>query len=121
MKRLLFIFLVSLVDKAVAQPQQGTVFTLKPSLGLSGCQVHGDTYDGFDKIGFQGGVAVNARLSKRASLEFGFYYGIKGSRRAPKPEKGDYDYYRLNMNCIDLPLSFRFMLSLKYFFTDGPF
>lgn len=97
------------------------VFTLKPSVGLSGCQVHGDTYAGFDKMGAFGGIAVNARTGKRTSLELGFYFAQKGSRHNPNPEKGDFDYYRLNMNCIDMPLSVRYQVKSAYFITLGPY
>lgn len=103
---------------AQAQEDNSGVFTLKPSLGLSGCQVHGDTYDGYRKLGLFGGLAVNARLNERTSLELGFYFSQKGSKHIPSKSRPS--YYRLNMNYIDLPLLFRYHLNSKYFITLGP-
>jgi hypothetical protein len=103
-----------------AQDKRELVFSLKPSLGINGCQIHGDNYSGYDKFGLFGGIAVNARLNERSSLEMGFYFSQKGSRHNPDPKKGDYSYYRVNLNYIDLPLSFRFRVTDDYFITLGP-
>ncbi|WP_317897044.1 porin family protein [Aurantibacillus circumpalustris] len=109
----IFLFLV-----LIGKGQQSEVFALKPSLGLNGCQVHGDNYSGYKKLGIFGGLAVNARLGEKFSLELGFYFSQKGARK--NPGKDDYDYYRLNLNYIDLPLSLRYMLNKRYFITLGP-
>jgi hypothetical protein len=100
-------------------PPEG-VFSLKPSAGLNACQVHGDSYSGFNKAGVFAGFAVNARLTKRASLEMGFYYSQKGARHKQNPEKGDYSYYFVNLNYVDVPLTFHYFLNKDYFFTAGP-
>lgn len=87
---------------------------------MNGCQIHGDSYSGYDKIGFFGGVAVNAFLKKKLSAELGFYFSQKGSRHNPNPKAGDYSYYRVNLNYIDLPLLLRYELNSNYFVTAGP-
>jgi len=102
-----------------SQTTQKNVFTLKPALGFNGCQIHGDNYSGYDKFGVLAGIAVNAALNEKMSLELGFYFSQKGSRHNQNPDKGDYSYYRVNLNYIDLPLSFRYMLNSKYFITAG--
>lgn len=103
-----------------AQNLTDPVFTLKPSLGINACQVHGDAYDGYNKPGVFCGAAVNARLSSRASLELGFYFSQKGAKHNPNVDKGDYSYYRLNLNYLDMPILFRYMLNPAYFLTIGP-
>lgn len=103
-----------------SQINQEGVFTLKPALGLNACQIHGDSYTGFNKAGIFGGVAVNSRLNSKASLELGFYFSQKGARHVPNPEKGDYNFYFVNLNYIDLPLSFNFLLNKSYFISFGP-
>jgi hypothetical protein len=116
MRVLVYLFLF-LFYAGYSQENTG-VFTLKPSLGLNGCQVHGDSYSGYNKLGLFGGLAVNARISERLSLELGFYFSQKGARK--NPNKYDFNYYRLNLNYIDLPLSLRYMLNKRYFMTVGP-
>ncbi len=103
-----------------SQQLKENVFTLKPALGINVCQVHGDSYSGFNKVGFFGGLGVNAFLNKKSSLEFGFYFSQKGARHNPNPVKGDYNYYALNLNYIDLPVSFRYNLNKDFFITAGP-
>lgn len=113
----LFLFLSVFLN---AQDTRENVFTLKPALGINGCQIHGDNYSGYDKFGVFGGIAVNARLKKRSTLELGFYFSQKGSRHNPDHKKGDYSFYRVNLNYIDLPLSFRYQVNDNYFITLGP-
>jgi hypothetical protein len=103
-----------------AQNAPDPVFTLKPSAGINACQIHGDNYSGYDKVGLFGGVAVNARLTEKISLELGFYFSQKGARHNQNPDKGDYTYYRVNLNYVDMPLSFRYKLNSVYFVTLGP-
>jgi len=119
MRLLLFIFLLfSFVLRS--QENSRSVFSLKPTLGLNGCQIHGDGYSGYDKLGFLAGIAINARFKNRASLDIGFYFSQKGARHNPVPQKGDYSYYRVNLDYIDLPLLLKFNLNPKYFATLGP-
>jgi len=118
--RLLSVIFLFLICTVQAQTEKASEFTLKPSLGLNVCQVHGDSYDGYDKPGIFAGVAVNAFINKKVSLELGFYFSQKGSKHNPNPNKGDYSYYKLNLNYIDLPLSLRYMLNQRYFITLGP-
>jgi hypothetical protein len=103
-----------------AQQNSDGVFSLKPSLGINACQVHGDNYSGFNKAGVFGGVTVNAKINPRSSFDLGFYFSQKGARHNPNPAKGDYNQYRLNLNYIDLPLSFNYLLNKEYFITLGP-
>lgn len=102
---------------SIAQPGSNSVFSLKPTLGMSGCQIHGDSYDGYNKLGFMGGFALNASLSKKSSLELGFVYSTKGSKHVP--DKNDASYYLLNIRYIELPLYWHFFLNSKYFITLG--
>jgi hypothetical protein len=117
MKRAVLAFLLFCFIKTEAQEQ---VFALKPAAGLSGCQVHGDSYSGFDKLGFFAGLAVNAQTGKRSSLEMGFYYSQKGARHNQNPKAGDYTFYRLQLHYIDMPLLFRYHVNKDYFVTLGP-
>lgn len=119
MRVLLLIFLVYTFSSR-AQENTKTVFSLKPTLGLNGCQVHGDNYSGYDKLGILAGLGINANFSKKVSLELGFYFSQKGSRHNPNPKTGDNSRYILNLNYLDLPLSLKYMVNSKYFLTVGP-
>ena len=101
-------------------PASDRVFILKPALGINGCQVDGDNYGGYNKVGAFVGLAVNARLSAKASFDLGFYFSQKGSRHNSKPDKGDLSFYRLHLNYLELPLLFRYQLNSTYFGSIGP-
>ena len=119
MRNFFLIFLLFSIELN-AQKSSDDVFTLKPSLGFNGCQIHGDNYSGYDKFGVFGGLSVNARLNNKASLELGFYFSQKGARHNQNPAKGDYTFYRVNLNYIDLPLLFKYHVNPIYFITGGP-
>lgn len=119
MKLTIFVYFMLGYSLFAQKPTEG-VFTLYPSLGLNASQIHGDSYTGFNKAGAFAGVAVNARLSPKASLDLGFYFSQKGARHVPNPVKGNYNFYFLNLNYLDIPLSFKFLLNKNYFITLGP-
>jgi len=119
MRFILFIFLFSSIALK-SQNNSDDVFTLRPALGFNGCQIHGDNYSGYDKFGIFGGMSVNAKLNTKASLELGFYFSQKGARHNQNPVKGDYSFYRVNLNYIDLPLMFKYQVNSIYFLSAGP-
>ena len=95
------------------------VFSLEPGLGINACQVHGDSYSGYDKVGLFAGTSINARLSDTKSFLFGFYFSQKGSRKNPNYKSGNYDYYRLNLTYIEAPFMFKYYSHGTYFVTVG--
>ena len=96
------------------------VFTLRGAFGFNGCQIHGDNFSGYDKFGVLFGPAVNARISENASWELGFYFSQKGSRRNPNPKIGDYTYYRIHLNYLDIPVIYKRRIGERYFLSLGP-
>jgi len=114
-KTLIFILLTSF---SITKAQVESKFTLKPALGITACQVHGDKYSGYNKLGFTGGLYVNALLKKKHSLEFGIIYIQKGARKNQNAEKFDYTYYLLRLNYIEIPLIYRWQHN-KFFYTVG--
>ena len=105
---------------AKSQDNKKSVFTLLPAMGLNFCQIHGDSYSGFDKLGLFFGTSVNAHLNKKMSLELGFYFSQKGARHNSNPENGDFSFYRVNLNYLDLPILFKYQINSTYFVTAGP-
>jgi hypothetical protein len=87
-------------------------------LGISGSQIEGDGYGGYDKIGFIAGGFVNTDLSEKLSTQFEIYFINKGSFDALHPDKGDYDSYKVNLNYIEIPISLRYK-NQKFMFEAG--
>jgi hypothetical protein len=103
-----------------AQEAVKSIFSLKTSIGINGCQVHGDAYDGYNKGGLFAGLAINAAPNKTNNFELGFYFSQKGARHNSNPNNGDYSSYYLNLNYIDMPLLYRLNIGKRWFITLGP-
>lgn len=109
-----------LLFSKIITAQTPSLFTLKLNLGINGCQVHGDTYDGYNKGGLYAGLGLNAAFSTVHQAEIGFVFSQKGARKNSNPSKGDYDSYYLNLNYLDMPLLYRLNLNKRWFITLGP-
>jgi hypothetical protein len=94
---------------------------LKPALGITACQVHGDSYSGFNKLGVTGGLYVNAIFTEKTSADLGIIFIQKGARKNPNPDakpNPDYSAYYLNLNYIEIPLVVRYAPN-RFFLTAG--
>jgi len=77
-------------------------------LGTSFSQVDGDNYIGYNKVGINIGGFVSRPISDKWELQFDISYIQKGSREAPKPDKGRYDDYKIHLSYIQFPLVARY-------------
>jgi hypothetical protein len=71
--------------------------------GFTATQVDGDTYGGYNKGGFQGGVFVNARLSDLFNAQLEIKYTGKGAKKPVT--SSDPAVYNLTLHYIDIPVS----------------
>jgi len=74
-------------------------------------QVSGDNLAGFDQFGLTGGAFVDTRISDRLRLEMDLLYAAKGSRKIPRPQKNDFNSYRMRLRYIEIPLMLKFKVS----------
>jgi hypothetical protein len=77
------------------------------SAGVNGSQVHGDGYSGFRKAGILVGAFSNFDLSDKLNFQFEINYSEKGSRKNPKTDEGDTDFFLLRMNYVEIPVMLR--------------
>lgn len=113
--RTLILFLSIAFTLIRAQEQK---FALMPALGLTASQIHGDNYAGYNKLGFMGGLMIEAKLNKVLDLDFGITFIQKGSRRNQNPEKFDYKFYYVNLNYVEVPLMLKYTTK-RVFLTIG--
>jgi hypothetical protein len=85
--------------------------------GLSGCQIHGDSYSGFHQLGYVGGAFVQTNPDAQVQFVMELQYSKKGSRKLTNPNIGDYTYFELRMNYIEVPLLMRY--GAKHIFIEG--
>lgn len=83
--------------------------------GFNGCQVHGDSYSGFNKLGIAGGAFVCTDPTQKWYAQMELQYSGKGSRKIANPDKGDYDAFELRMNYLEAPFLIRYNYRKLYF------
>lgn len=116
--RTLIFFLCIAFSVLKAQEQK---FALMPALGLTASQIHGDNYAGYNKLGFMGGLMIEAKLNKVLDADFGITFIQKGSRRNQNPEKFDYRFYYVNLNYVEVPLMLKYNTKRVFLTIGGAF
>lgn len=95
-------------------------FNAGAKLGIVASQVDGDTYSGFDKLGFNIGAFVNYKLSFRTSLQLELEYIQKGSKHNPNYDKNDFEQYKMSLSYIQVPVILQYKLSQNMAVEAGP-
>src|SRR5690554_2436533 len=72
--------------------------------GINASQVSGDNYSGFNKAGILVGLFTNLDVSEKVNLQFEINYSQKGSRKNPKTDEGDHEFFLLRLNYIEVPM-----------------
>jgi len=75
--------------------------------GINASQVNGDGYGGFNKAGILVGLFSNIDISQKLNMQLEINFSQKGSRRNPKTDEGDTDFFLLRMNYIEIPIMLR--------------
>ncbi|MDQ3049226.1 MAG: PorT family protein [Bacteroidota bacterium] len=117
MKKLFILTVIFLICINTIDAQKRFLAGIKG--GLSTSQVAGDTYTGFDKVGLIGGGFVRAKLNEKWTTQFEIIYIQKGSKHNSNPEVGDFDFYLLRLNYIEVPVLFQYHQK-KFTFEAGP-
>jgi hypothetical protein len=111
MRKLLFLFAIFFAANLSAQ----NTFHAGVLVGVNGCQVHGDSYSGFDQAGIVGGAFVSTNPEEKVYFQMEMQYSRKGSRRNTRPDKNDFDFFELRMDYIEVPLLCRVNYRRLYF------
>lgn len=102
---LIYILAISISSSLFAQDFHGGVLG-----GLATSEVSGDRLNGPHKAGLYLGGFVNRYFSPRSSLQMELNYVQKGSRENPT-EKNAYQSYKLRLNYIEIPVSYKYDFS----------
>ena len=117
MKKLSLIFLLICFTLNSESQEDDNRFKLILSAGISGTQVDGDTYGGYNKIGTNAGIYINRKTGDNTENMFGLTYIQKGSRSNPTIQNPN--YYILKLNYAEVPFLFIFNNKSKYRFEIG--
>lgn len=89
-------------------------------VGAAATQISGDQLGGFNKPGIMAGGLVSTRISDKFDAEMDILYLQKGSKKNANPDKGDYIFYKLRLNYIEVPLLIQWKYSNRFTFEAGP-
>jgi hypothetical protein len=82
------------------------------AVGMNMCQVDGDGYGGYNKVGLNVGPVVYAQFSPKAGISLELLYSQKGARAASESYSyslGQYfQQYYLKLNYVEIPVLFNF-------------
>jgi hypothetical protein len=115
---LTFLIYLSFLPKNYYAQDSEKRFFIGIAAGPTGCQVHGDNYSGYNKLGFMGGLFVHYKWFQNVIPQIGIAYIQKGSRH--NPDSADLSQYLLRLHFIEIPTNLKFIfLKKKLFVTIG--
>lgn len=94
--------------------QEENRFFVGISAGLTGCQVHGDNYSGYNKLGWMAGLFVHYKWYQNVIPQLGIIYIQKGARH--NPDSANMSQYLLRLHYIEIPTNIKFLFLKKKLF-----
>ena len=88
-------------------------------LGLNTSQITGDNVAGYNQPGLIAGIWVSRSIGDHAQLVMEMEYLPKGSRKNPKPTDLDFQFYRLRLHYIEVPLIFQYRIKKHFSLETG--
>lgn len=86
-----------------AQPFNSGIF-----LGTNTSQIEGDSYKGFNKIGYQIGVFTSREISSKLDWKLGLSWINKGSFKPSEPDLGIFGTYKISLNYVEIPFTLEY-------------
>ena len=109
---LLLICLFSITSKAQSQLFKGGILA-----GLNGSQVDGDSYFGYNKLGFMGGIYIYTPLSAHVDIQLEMEYMGKGAKSVAT-ESNPVEY-KSQLNYFEMPIILRYNTKKKIGLESG--
>jgi hypothetical protein len=116
MKKILCILLLFAFTKSKAQADDER-FRFILTAGATGTQVDGDSYGGYNKLGFVAGIHANRKMAEKTEFSIGLSYVQKGSRSNANNQNPN--YYILRLHYVEVPWMFVYNYKNKYRFEGG--
>lgn len=119
----IFLFSVLLSAFTSFEGVSQTPFNAGLSVAANTTQIDGDGYKGFNKLGYQISIYGNRAIKENLVFELGIQYSLKGSFKPSRPDMGIFGTYRISMQYIEVPITFRSpfkdIVEIEYGLTAG--
>jgi hypothetical protein len=87
--------------------------------GMNTSQMTGDGFSGFYKFSLVAGAFATTKINDKWKFQYELVYQGKGSNKPARPDEGDYESYKINLNYIEVPLLIQYQLK-KFEVEFGP-
>jgi hypothetical protein len=113
MKKIFYtaLFHTVLISPLLAQEESNPEKNVKQSIfrpyaivGMNAAQVDGDDVAGYTKLGVNGGLGTFIMLPKNFSVGFELLYSQKGAITTRNNRSPQFDYFKLNLDYLDVPV-----------------
>lgn len=100
---------------------QNQVFKAHLVGGPSFCQVDGDRFSGYNKLGFHGGIAITHQFNENWSGGFELLYATKGSKKRIDPKDLNPEIFIISAQYVEMPIVANYQLAQwpKFSFGGG--
>jgi hypothetical protein len=117
MKTVFFILLFIYSAIKISAQADDERFRFILTAGATGTQVDGDSYGGYNKLGFVAGIHANRKMAEKTEFSIGLTYVQKGSRSNANNQNPN--YYILRLHYVEVPWMFIYNYKNKYRFEGG--
>ena len=104
-KSALLIFLLFVAFITSAQTFHASVIG-----GLNFCQIDGDRFAGYNKLGFNGGIRIHTEKDEKWDIGFDLLYTTKGSKKRIIPDDPNPQIFIIKAQYVELPLWARYKI-----------
>lgn len=78
-------------------------------VGANTSQIEGDSYKGFNKIGYQLGMFTSREIKNNLDWKLAISWINKGSFKPSEPDKGIFNTYKISLNYVEVPFTVEFL------------
>ncbi len=107
-----FLILSSIAAQAQTETAKKGQFSGLIKAGIVASQIHNDDVGGYNKLGGTAGFGVFTPITRSAKIQLELNYAMRGSRKAARPDKGDFTSFTLEAHYIDVPILYRSHLAM---------
>jgi hypothetical protein len=76
-------------------------------IGAVASQIYNDDFGGYNKLGGTAGFGVYTNVFRSGGLQLEINYAMRGSRKPPRPDDGDFTSALIEAHYVDIPILYR--------------
>ena len=103
-----YLLIGTLLFVLALKPIMGQDFNGGLKVGFDLSQIDGDQLSGYHKGGLLFGAFINREISSKLKWQMEMFYIGKGAKKGINPDKNQFDFRRISVNYIEVPMLLQF-------------